>query len=382
MRKVSRHHYCFILVTPAAGVLLQAGAAELELVTSSPEANGFYGSTGLSGHIPLAYSLLEHRTWQRLNRRRSSWLPQAAREGRGGGTRALRALAARQQLWWARGGAVSLGDAAAAAAVAGAAAAAGDKPALVAAQASSAAAEAAGGSAALAAARRLYEYRRPGWEFHAKGLWVSQQHQRGVSQQQQPGQHGGGAHVPSWAAPAVTLIGSSNFGFRSLHRDLEVRPASACTHAENCHTYEASEVLHQWHVPVRWGAARCIVPRYAQPPSPPPPAPCSACLARAGAICGGHAQRAAAPGNWPTACLSSCAVRGAWAHRQGCLFVHHCHGHTLCPSHPPHVQALGREVASLKQHCQAVEGEAHFLAPGRRGGALACLAVRLLRGFL
>lgn len=47
------------------------------------------------------------------------------------------------------------------------------------------------------------------------------------------------------------------------------------------------------------------------------------------------------------------------------------------------VQALGREVEALKSHCQAVlDSEAHFRAPGRHGGAMARLAVRLLRGFL
>lgn len=53
----------------------------------------------------------------------------------------------------------------------------------------------------------------------------------------------------------------------------------------------------------------------------------------------------------------------------------------LCPP-PSSWQALGTEVAALRRHCQEVPGEAHFFAPGRRGGALARVAVRLLRGFL
>ncbi|KAK6755564.1 hypothetical protein RB195_014126 [Necator americanus] len=43
----------------------------------------------------------------------------------------------------------------------------------------------------------LYEYHRDGWTFHAKGLWID---------------------TPVQTA---TLMGSSNFGYRSVHRDLE-----------------------------------------------------------------------------------------------------------------------------------------------------------------
>ncbi|KAL6741797.1 hypothetical protein Aduo_015015 [Ancylostoma duodenale] len=45
----------------------------------------------------------------------------------------------------------------------------------------------------------LYEYHRDGWTFHAKGLWVD---------------------TP---AQTATLVGSSNFGYRSVHRDLEAQ---------------------------------------------------------------------------------------------------------------------------------------------------------------
>ena len=40
----------------------------IELVTASPAANGFFNAKGVSGFIPNAYSLLEQHTWQRLNR--------------------------------------------------------------------------------------------------------------------------------------------------------------------------------------------------------------------------------------------------------------------------------------------------------------------------
>ncbi|XP_053688244.1 CDP-diacylglycerol--glycerol-3-phosphate 3-phosphatidyltransferase, mitochondrial isoform X2 [Sabethes cyaneus] len=48
----------------------------------------------------------------------------------------------------------------------------------------------------------LLEYERPGWTYHAKGLWY---------------------YLPGSCLPNLTLIGSSNFGERSVHRDLEAQ---------------------------------------------------------------------------------------------------------------------------------------------------------------
>ncbi|XP_064471512.1 CDP-diacylglycerol--glycerol-3-phosphate 3-phosphatidyltransferase, mitochondrial-like [Ornithodoros turicata] len=50
----------------------------------------------------------------------------------------------------------------------------------------------------------MAEYEHPGWTFHSKGLWY-----------QAPGQ----------PKPCLTLIGSPNFGHRSVHRDLEAQVA-------------------------------------------------------------------------------------------------------------------------------------------------------------
>lgn len=99
----------------------------LKLITASPEANGFFGAPGLSGSIPLAYSLLEYRTWRRIA-----------------------GIKASQETF----------------------------------------------------SKQLLEYSRRGWEYHAKGVYWS------------PGQS-------TVNRPALTSIGSSNFGYRSLHRDLE-----------------------------------------------------------------------------------------------------------------------------------------------------------------
>uniref|UniRef100_A0A8D0H3C1 CDP-diacylglycerol--glycerol-3-phosphate 3-phosphatidyltransferase n=1 Tax=Sphenodon punctatus TaxID=8508 RepID=A0A8D0H3C1_SPHPU len=51
---------------------------------------------------------------------------------------------------------------------------------------------------------RLHEYCRSGWTFHAKGLWL---------------------YLAGSSLPCLTLIGSPNFGYRSVHRDLEAQVA-------------------------------------------------------------------------------------------------------------------------------------------------------------
>ncbi|NWW96689.1 PGPS1 protein, partial [Rhynochetos jubatus] len=51
---------------------------------------------------------------------------------------------------------------------------------------------------------RLQEYSRAGWTFHAKGLWL---------------------YLAGSDLPCLTLVGSPNFGYRSVHRDLEAQVA-------------------------------------------------------------------------------------------------------------------------------------------------------------
>ncbi|XP_074648127.1 CDP-diacylglycerol--glycerol-3-phosphate 3-phosphatidyltransferase, mitochondrial-like [Tubulanus polymorphus] len=50
----------------------------------------------------------------------------------------------------------------------------------------------------------LYEYYRDKWTFHVKGLWY---------------------YLPGQTLPTLTLIGSPNFGYRSVYRDLEAQIA-------------------------------------------------------------------------------------------------------------------------------------------------------------
>lgn len=56
---------------------------------------------------------------------------------------------------------------------------------------------------------------------------------------------------------------------------------------------------------------------------------------------------------------------------------------TLTLPHPlsASLQALGQEFQRLRQYAHAVD-DSHFRQPGRRGGAVARMAVRLLRGLL
>lgn len=49
---------------------------------------------------------------------------------------------------------------------------------------------------------QLLEYSRPGWEYHAKGIWL---------------------RPPGALQPCLTAIGSPNYGHRSVLRDLEAQ---------------------------------------------------------------------------------------------------------------------------------------------------------------
>ncbi|XP_064607284.1 CDP-diacylglycerol--glycerol-3-phosphate 3-phosphatidyltransferase, mitochondrial-like [Liolophura sinensis] len=74
---------------------------------------------------------------------------------------------------------------------------------------------------------KLYEYYRNKWTFHVKGLWY---------------------YPCGKTLPDMTLIGSTNFGYRSVHRDLEAQLAIVTTnhslrtelHKENERLYELS----------------------------------------------------------------------------------------------------------------------------------------------
>ncbi|XP_030840085.1 CDP-diacylglycerol--glycerol-3-phosphate 3-phosphatidyltransferase, mitochondrial [Strongylocentrotus purpuratus] len=66
----------------------------------------------------------------------------------------------------------------------------------------------------------LYEFYRVAWTFHVKGLWY---------------------YLPEESLPSLTLIGSPNFGHRSVHRDLEAQLAIVTQNAS------LREQLHNEH---------------------------------------------------------------------------------------------------------------------------------------
>ncbi|XP_016385999.1 CDP-diacylglycerol--glycerol-3-phosphate 3-phosphatidyltransferase, mitochondrial-like [Sinocyclocheilus rhinocerous] len=71
----------------------------------------------------------------------------------------------------------------------------------------------------------LHEYHRPNWTFHAKGLWY---------------------YVGGRDRPCLTLIGSPNFGYRSVHRDLEAQIAIVTENEElQMQLQQEQEVLYQ-----------------------------------------------------------------------------------------------------------------------------------------
>merc|ERR1719320_498594 len=74
----------------------------------------------------------------------------------------------------------------------------------------------------------MYEYRRPGWTFHCKGLWV---------------------YEPGQDLPFATMVGSPNFGYRSVEKDLEAqltvftknRSLQKALHHEQARVFEQSQ---------------------------------------------------------------------------------------------------------------------------------------------
>ncbi|XP_052329698.1 CDP-diacylglycerol--glycerol-3-phosphate 3-phosphatidyltransferase, mitochondrial-like isoform X2 [Oncorhynchus keta] len=65
----------------------------------------------------------------------------------------------------------------------------------------------------------LHEYHRAQWTFHAKGLWY---------------------YLRGQVRPCLTLIGSPNFGYRSVHRDLEAQIAIVTENQEQEMLYQRS----------------------------------------------------------------------------------------------------------------------------------------------
>ncbi|KAK1793735.1 hypothetical protein P4O66_001473 [Electrophorus voltai] len=72
---------------------------------------------------------------------------------------------------------------------------------------------------------QLHEYHRPDWTFHAKGLWY---------------------YLKGKDGPCFTLIGSPNFGYRSVHRDLEAQIALVTENEQlQAQLHQEQEMLYQ-----------------------------------------------------------------------------------------------------------------------------------------
>ena len=111
-------------ITEAYSSKILKSFADFDIVTASPNANGFLKASGFAGKIPAVYSYLTKQFYDEV---------------------------------WSSGKAGNI---------------------------------------------RIWEYLRPNWTYHAKGLWF---------------------YDKNMNSPNLTVIGSSNFGFRSVHRDLEAQ---------------------------------------------------------------------------------------------------------------------------------------------------------------
>ncbi|KAG0228130.1 CDP-diacylglycerol--glycerol-3-phosphate 3-phosphatidyltransferase [Actinomortierella wolfii] len=104
--------------------IVSASTSNVTLIAASPEANGFFNSSGISKYVPDVYTLIEKRFFETARR-----------------------LGNEERV-------------------------------------------------------KIEEYKRHGWTYHAKGLWI---------------------YPPQSQLPVVSTIGSPNFGYRSLVRDLEAQ---------------------------------------------------------------------------------------------------------------------------------------------------------------
>ncbi|XP_054719882.1 CDP-diacylglycerol--glycerol-3-phosphate 3-phosphatidyltransferase, mitochondrial-like isoform X2 [Uloborus diversus] len=114
----------FNLTNHYMNIILNSTKALFDLLVASPKVNGFYGASGVSGAIPMAYTHIAKTFFKEVIKNKQ--------ENR----------------------------------------------------------------------IKLHEYERSGWTFHVKGLWY---------------------YKPNAKLPSVTFIGSPNFGYRSVYKDLEAQ---------------------------------------------------------------------------------------------------------------------------------------------------------------
>ncbi|KAI9221904.1 hypothetical protein BC828DRAFT_379783 [Blastocladiella britannica] len=145
----------FNMTRPVASAMLATGAAATHILTASPAANGFFGSRGVSRHLPNAYTWLAVRFLRHTEDHQ------------------------KRQIQDSNSGDSKCGNVV------------------------------------------LSEYERPDWTFHAKGLWVHATFSS--SSKTESATDSNALSPPELLLPAVSVVGSSNFGHRSTHRDLEAQ---------------------------------------------------------------------------------------------------------------------------------------------------------------
>jgi CDP-diacylglycerol--glycerol-3-phosphate 3-phosphatidyltransferase len=70
---------------------------------------------------------------------------------------------------------------------------------------------------------KLYNYRRAGWSYHGKGVWITPLDEGDTTSitLHLPYSSQIGCSGSTDGLPILTTIGSSNYGYRSLYRDME-----------------------------------------------------------------------------------------------------------------------------------------------------------------
>ncbi|TFK69949.1 CDP-diacylglycerol-glycerol-3-phosphate 3-phosphatidyltransferase [Pluteus cervinus] len=160
-------------------LIRQSSNVDCRIVAASPKANGFYGSSGLSGRIPEGYTLLEQRFMKSIVEAGRNWIETDT--GRCVGV-------------------------------------------------------------------QLSEWEKPGWTYHAKGIWLAPTHT---------------------SRPVLTLFGSTNLNSRSAHIDTELsffmvipsedKATTESSGVVNLQDRLAGELLHIRENATPWKGARRIV---------------------------------------------------------------------------------------------------------------------------
>ena len=149
-------------------MILKASKVQFDLVSAHPKANGFYRARFPLGGIPYAYSLISQQFFNSANKVNLviGWTWNCIQKNKGNIV-SLVSIDIRIAIAIKKARPISKFK-----------------------------------EAETASRIRLFEYWRPKWTFHAKGLWY---------------------YLPESAYPIATMVGSANYGYRSVEKDLEAQ---------------------------------------------------------------------------------------------------------------------------------------------------------------